>query len=99
MFDIGFSELLLIAVVAIVAIGPEDLPEALFRMGRFMRQVKMFMGGIRDQYSEIMHEAEMAHYRKKIDQDLLGETKTDTPVIEDKKEESNGEKPVSPVSE
>lgn len=69
MFDVGFSELFLIAVVAIIAIGPEDLPEALFRLGRFTRQVKMFMGGIRDQYSEIMHEAEMAHYRKKIEQD------------------------------
>ena len=69
MFDVGFSELFLIAVVAIIAIGPEDLPEALFKLGRFTRQVKMFMGGIRDQYSEIMHEAEVAHYRKKLEQD------------------------------
>ena len=92
MFDVGFSELFLIAVVAIVAIGPEDLPEALFRLGRFSRQVKMFFSGIRDQYSEIMHEAEVAHYRKKLEQDVMDEP----PAIEHVKEEENAKKPVPP---
>lgn len=71
MFDIGFSEVLLIAIAALIAIGPEDLPGMLFRLGRFTRQVKMFLGGLRNQYSEIMHEAEMQHYRKQIEAELL----------------------------
>lgn len=95
MFDVGFSELFLIAIVAIIAIGPEDLPDALFRVGRFTRQVKMFLGGIRDQYSEIMHEAELAHYRKKLEQDVLGEPDA-IAITEPKKEEINAEKPANP---
>lgn len=70
MFDIGISELLLIAVVALIAVGPQDLPGLLFRLGRFTRQVKIFLGGIRDQYSEIMHEAEVEHYRKEMTKSL-----------------------------
>jgi len=66
MFDIGFSEVLLIAVIALVAIGPKDLPEILFRLGRLVRRAKIFMGGIRDQFSDVMHEAEVTHYRKQF---------------------------------
>ena len=86
MFDIGFSELLLIAVVAIIAIGPEDMPEAMFRVGRFIRQVKIFLGGIQNQYSEIMHDAEMAHYRKKLNAEITPEAQADLNLIEHKEE-------------
>lgn len=81
MFDIGFSEVLLIAVVALVAIGPEDLPGILFRLGRMMRQVRMFMGNLRDQYSEIMHEAEVDHYRKTMSVNLMDEAKADQNIL------------------
>jgi sec-independent protein translocase protein TatB len=84
MFDIGFSEIFLIAVVAIIAIGPEDLPEALFRFGRFMRQVKLFFGGLRNEFSEIMHEAELQHYRKKLNENIV-----------EHKVETNDPKPLS----
>lgn len=77
MFDIGFSEMLLIAVVALIAIGPEDLPGILFRMGRFMRQIRLFMGNVRNQYADIMHEAEVDHYRKQLDSLLPDEDKAD----------------------
>jgi sec-independent protein translocase protein TatB len=66
MFDIGFSEIMLIAVVALVAIGPKDLPDILFRAGRMTRRAKIFLGGIRDQFSDVMHEAEVTHYRKQF---------------------------------
>ena len=78
MFDVGFSEIVLIAIVAIIAIGPEEMPEMLFRLGRLVRQGKMFVGNIRNQYSEIMHEAEVEHYRKKLDPKLLGEANADS---------------------
>lgn len=81
MFDIGFSEVILIAVVALVAIGPEDLPGMLFRLGRMMRQLRMFMGNIRDQYSEIMHEAEVDHYRKTMNVNLMDEAKADENIL------------------
>ncbi len=78
MFDIGFSEILLIAVVALLAIGPKDLPDILFRFGRLVRRAKILLGGIRDQFSDVMHEAEITHYRKQFgveeDEDDLEES-------------------------
>jgi sec-independent protein translocase protein TatB len=68
MFDIGFSEVLLIAIAALVAIGPKDMPQALFRLGRMMRQVRIVMNGFRDQYSQVMHDVEVEHYRKEFGQ-------------------------------
>jgi len=93
MFDVGFSEILLIAVVALVAIGPEDLPEMLFRFGRLMRQLKIFLGGIRDQYSDIMHEAEMQHYRRQLREEILGEKPPALEKMPEKPLENPAEEP------
>lgn len=90
MFDLGFSEIILIAVVALVAVGPEDLPGILFRMGRFMRQIRMFLNNIRDQYADIMHEAEVDHYRKQFDTKELTDDTHDVPkpsIVQNAEEE------------
>lgn len=68
MFDIGLSEWVVIAGAVLVAVGPRDIPDVMFRMGRFARRIKMFLSGVRDQYADIMHEAEVDHYRKKYGQ-------------------------------
>jgi sec-independent protein translocase protein TatB len=77
MFDIGFSEIVLIAVAALIAIGPEDLPGVLFRLGRLTRQIKIFLNGIRNEYAEIIHEAEVEHYRKEFGAGLKDEALID----------------------
>ncbi len=66
MFDIGFSELLLVAIAALVAIGPKDMPQVLFKMGRMARQARIFLNGFRDQYSQVMHDVELEQYRKEF---------------------------------
>ena len=101
MFEIGASEILLIAIVALIAIGPKDLPEILFRLGRLTRRIRMMLGGLRDQYSEIMHEAELNHYRKEFGSKLMDEREVDeslnyrrehdAPKPEDKKEDSKND--------
>lgn len=80
MFDVGFSEILLIAIAALVAIGPKDLPDMLFRLGRLTRQAKMFMNGVRNQYADIMHEAEVTHYRKELSSLVHEEKETVMPA-------------------
>lgn len=90
MFDVGFSEIILIAIAILIAVGPDDLPDILFRFGRLVRRVRMMMNNVRDQYSDIMHDAEMAHYRKEFNAKLMNEpvidetkiTGTETPVLE-----------------
>ena len=57
MFDIGFSELLLIAVAGIVFIGPKDLPVVVRHVAKFMREVRSLYAGIKNQMTELIDEA------------------------------------------
>jgi sec-independent protein translocase protein TatB len=59
MFDIGASELLLIAIVAIVAIGPKDLPLALRTAGRWIAKVRKVSGHFRSGVETMIREAEL----------------------------------------
>jgi len=68
MFDIGWSEFVVIAVVALIAIGPKELPGALRTLGQWMGKVRRMAGEFQDQFREAMREAEMADIKKDIDE-------------------------------
>ena len=57
MFDIGISELLLIAVVALVVVGPKDLPVVLRHVMKFVRELRSLYMGLKTQMHEVMEEA------------------------------------------
>jgi sec-independent protein translocase protein TatB len=69
--DIGFSELLLIAVIAIIVLGPEKLPEAMVNLGRFVGKIKrMWNDATADIRREIELEEmkeEMQKYKKQLE--------------------------------
>jgi len=68
MFDIGWSELLLIGVVALIAIGPKELPGALRAVGQWTGKIRRMASEFHDQFREAMREAEMADIKKDIDE-------------------------------
>ena len=59
MFDIGPSELLLIVIVAVIAIGPKELPGALRTVGRWMGQMRRISTHFRSGLDAMIREAEM----------------------------------------
>lgn len=65
MFDIAPSELLLIAVVAIVVIGPKDMPLALRTAGRWIGKMRRMSGHLRSGFEAIIREAEMEEMERK----------------------------------
>lgn len=65
MFDIGFDELLIIAVVAIVIIGPKDLPLALRTVGRWVAKVRRVSGHFRSGIDAMIREAELEEMERK----------------------------------
>src|ERR1700683_5410891 len=67
MFDIGWSEFLLIAVVALVAIGPKELPGVLRMAGQWMGKARKMAAEFQGQFQEAMREAEMADLKKEVD--------------------------------
>ena len=68
MFDIGWSELLLIGVVALIAIGPKELPGALRAVGQWTGKIRRMASEFQDQFREAMREAEMADLKKTFDE-------------------------------
>ena len=64
MFDISWTELLVIAVVALIAIGPKELPRVLYEAGKWARRLRMMAGEFQRHFSDMMHEAELDELRK-----------------------------------
>ena len=65
MFDVGMDEMLVIAVVAIVVIGPKDLPLALRTVGRWTAKVRKVSGHFRSGIDTMIREAELEEMEKK----------------------------------
>ena len=90
MFDIGGGELVVIGIVALIAIGPKELPTVLRTVGRYMGKIRRMSSEFQGQFQEAMREAEMADLKKHADDlkssftnfDPLAETKpAETPEL------------------
>src|SRR5213082_4181587 len=68
MFEIGWSELVLIGVVALIAIGPKELPGVLRMVGQWMGKARKMASEFQGQFQEAMREAEMADLKKTFDE-------------------------------
>src|ERR1700722_16682763 len=68
MFDIGGSEIAVIAVVALIAIGPKELPGVLRMVGQWMGKARRMASEFQGQFQEAMREAEMADLKKSFDE-------------------------------
>ena len=68
MFDIGWSELLLIGVVALIVIGPKELPGALRTLGQWMAKIRRMASEFQGQFQEAMREAEIDQLKKDMDE-------------------------------
>jgi sec-independent protein translocase protein TatB len=66
MFDIGWTELLVIAVVLIVVVGPKDLPPMLRAFGKMMTRFRKVAGDFRAQFDEALREADLDDVRQTI---------------------------------
>ena len=66
MFDFGWTEILLVAVVAIVVIGPKDLPRAMRSVGQWTGRVKRMAGDFQRQFNEAVREAELDDVKNEV---------------------------------
>ena len=68
MFDIGWGELVVIGIVALIAIGPKELPTVLRTLGQWMGKVRRMANEFQGQFQEAMREAEIADLKKQADE-------------------------------
>ena len=67
MFEVGWSELLVIAVVMIVVVGPKDLPNMLRTFGRTAAKLRAMAGDFQKQFNDALKEAELDDVKSSID--------------------------------
>ncbi len=68
MFDFSWSELLVIGIVALVFIGPKELPGVLRTLGQWMSKIRRMAGEFQNQFHDAMREAELADLKKEVDE-------------------------------
>jgi sec-independent protein translocase protein TatB len=67
MFDLTSSKLLILAVVALIVVGPKDLPALLRTLGRYMGMIRRQANEFRAQFDEAMRESELADLKKEVE--------------------------------
>jgi sec-independent protein translocase protein TatB len=68
MFDISWGELMLIGVVALIVIGPKELPGVLRMVGQWVGKIRRMAGEFQSQFQEALREAEMVDLKKQVDE-------------------------------
>lgn len=81
MFDISWTEFLLIGVVALIVIGPKELPGVMRTLGQYTRKARSMAADFQNQFQEAMREAEMADLKKQVD-DIASDIKNYDPLKE-----------------
>ena len=72
MFDIGWMEMLVIAVVAILVIGPKDLPKVLHTVGQWMARARSVARNFQDQMEDMARQSGVDEVRKEISNSMQG---------------------------
>lgn len=67
MLDLSWSEILVIAVVAVVFIGPKELPGAIRTVGKWMGKARSLARDFQSQVDDVVREAELDELRKEAD--------------------------------
>lgn len=66
MFDMGWSELLLVAVIAIVFIGPKDLPRVMRTLGQYVSKIRGMAREFQNSFEDLARESELEELRKQV---------------------------------
>jgi sec-independent protein translocase protein TatB len=79
MFDIGWTEMMVIVIIAIFVIGPKDLPKVLRALGRWVRKARVIAREFQNSVDDMLRESELDELKKEAEQvsriDPLGEVK------------------------
>ena len=71
MFDIGWTEMLVLGVIALLVLGPRELPNLLRTLGRYVRQMRDVASEFRGKLDDISSEIDTrAQLKKLADEDL-----------------------------
>jgi sec-independent protein translocase protein TatB len=98
MFDFAWSELTVIGVVALIVIGPKDLPKAMRAAGHVIRRGRALAREFQNTFEEVVREAELDEIRDNMKRTMAGLEIAETPpngmIAPPKPVEAEGAEPV-----
>src|SRR3954451_15809304 len=83
MFGISWGKLVVIGVIALIVIGPKELPAVLRMVGQWMGKMRRMAAEFQGQFQDAMREAEMADLKKTFDETTSGLTSVFDPIKND----------------
>ena len=109
MLNIGWGEFLIIGIVALIVIGPKELPGVLRTIGQAMTKLRRMAAEFQGQFQEAMREAEIADLKKEVDEltekakgyadfDPIGEVRKDFESTQQQIEGALADKSADPLS-
>ena len=106
MFDVSWSELLILGVVALIVVGPKELPVLMRTLGRYAGMARKQAAEFRTHFDEAMREAEMSELREEMDsvrREVMGAARSvEQPVaspVEMVERDAKAETPAEPQPE
>lgn len=97
MLDFGWAELLIIVAVAVFVIGPKDIPNIMYGLGRLVRRIQYIKFAISQQFDDLMNSHDVEEIRKGVNfetarknDDIANEKSEDEEIIQ---EEGSHDKP------
>ncbi len=66
MFDLSWSEIFLVMVVAVLVIGPKDIPKIMYQLGRLMRRIQYMRFAMSQQFDEILKVGDIEELRRGV---------------------------------
>lgn len=72
--DIGASELMVIALVALIFVGPKDLPMMLKKLGQFTSKMRRMAADFRTSFDDMARQSELEDLRREVEQMRAGAT-------------------------
>ncbi len=85
MFNFGWGEIVLIGIVALIAIGPKELPTVLRTVGQMLGKVRRMANEFQGQFQEALREADIADLKKHAE-DVVNDISSFDPTAETRKE-------------
>jgi sec-independent protein translocase protein TatB len=100
MFDIGWGEFVVIGIVALIAIGPKELPGVLRSLGQWVTKLRRMASEFQGQFQEAMREAEMAELKKEVEEmtAAAGGLSDFDPMATVRKEVESAMAPIAPAA-
>lgn len=95
MFGMAWSEILVILVIAVVVIGPKDIPKIMYTLGRIARRVQYAKFAMTQQFDDILKAGDIEELRKGVNfeagkyDEAAADTDATIPVPSDQRNDAN----------